>query len=74
VVERNRLLFQLRNFTKASSVERVMEEISRSPGCVVEYFRHPRIVWRIVRGRLWNQVAAMSDEEVLGFGTVPQVR
>jgi hypothetical protein len=39
VVERNRLLFQLRNFTKASSVERVI-----------------------------------SDEEVLGFGTVPRVR
>jgi len=67
VVERNRLLFQLRNFTKASSVERVIEEISRSPGCVAEYFRHPRIIWRIVRGRLWNHVAAISDEEVLGF-------
>jgi hypothetical protein len=31
VVERNRLLFQLRNFTKASSVERVIsdEEVLR---------------------------------------------
>ena len=74
MVERNRLLFQFRNFTKASSVERIMEEISRSPACVVEYFRHPRIVWRIVLGRLWNHVAAISDEEVLGFGTVPRVR
>ncbi|MGA9623286.1 MAG: hypothetical protein WBQ65_02355, partial [Bryobacteraceae bacterium] len=32
-----------------------------------EYFRHPRIVWGIVLGRLWNHLAAIGDEEVLGF-------
>jgi radical SAM protein with 4Fe4S-binding SPASM domain len=67
VVERNRLLFQLRNFTKASSVERVIEEISRSPRSIAEYFRHPTIIWRIVLGRLWNHAAAISDEEILRF-------
>ena len=67
VVERNRLLFQLRNFTKASSIERVMKEISRSPRSVVEYFRHPPTIWRIVLGRFWNHTAAIGDEEVLGL-------
>jgi len=61
------LLFQLRNFTKASSVERVMEEISRSPRSIAGYFRRPKIIWRIVRGRLWNHAAAISDEEILRF-------
>jgi hypothetical protein len=65
VVERNRLLFQLRNFTQASSVERIIEEISRSPRSTAEYFRHPTIIWRIVLGRLWNRAAAIGDEEIL---------
>lgn len=67
VVERNRLLFQLRNFTQASSVERIIEEISRSPRSTAEYFRHPAIIWRIVLGRLWNHAAAIGDEEILRF-------
>jgi radical SAM protein with 4Fe4S-binding SPASM domain len=65
VVERNRLLFQLRNFTQTSSVERIIEEISRSPRSTAEYFRHPAIIWRIVLGRLWNHAAAIGDEEIL---------
>jgi GT2 family glycosyltransferase len=65
VVERNRLLFQLRNFTEASSVERIIEEISRSPRSIAEYFRHPTVIWRIVLGRLWNHAAAIGDEEIL---------
>jgi len=65
VVERNRLLFQLRNFTQASSVERIIEEISRSPRSTAEYFRHPTIIWRIVLGRFWNHAAALGDEEIL---------
>jgi GT2 family glycosyltransferase len=67
VVERNRLLFQLRNFTQASSVERIIEEISRSPRSTAEYFRHPAIIWRIVLGRLWNHAATIGDEEILRF-------
>ena len=67
VVERNRLLFQLRNFTTASSVERVIEEISASPPSVAEYFRHPKVIWRIVLGRLWNHAAAIGDQEILRF-------
>jgi GT2 family glycosyltransferase len=67
VVERNRLLFQLRNFTQASSVERIIEEISRSPRSTAEYFRHPAIIWRIVLGRLWNYAAAVGDQEILRF-------
>jgi hypothetical protein len=61
------LLFQLRNFTTASSVERVIEEISASPPSVAEYFRHPKVIWRIVLGRLWNHAAAIGDQEILRF-------
>jgi hypothetical protein len=44
-----------------------MEEISRSPRSIAGYFRRPKIIWRIVRGRLWNHAAAIGDEEILGF-------
>ncbi|MBI3278500.1 MAG: glycosyltransferase [Acidobacteria bacterium] len=64
IVRRNGLLFQLRNFTTAGSLERVMEEIARAPEPVGAYFLKRATRWKIARGRLWNHLAPFTDEEV----------
>jgi MoaA/NifB/PqqE/SkfB family radical SAM enzyme/GT2 family glycosyltransferase len=63
-IERNRLLFQLRNFTSAGSLERVVERIARMPDPVARYFLATRTRWKIACGRLWNHMAPFTDEEV----------
>lgn len=69
VLQRNRLLFQLRNVTSAGSLEAAVSAIGRGPREVAEFFTAPRTVAAIVRGRLWNHLAPLSDEEVLAPGT-----
>ncbi len=64
IFRRNGLLFQLRNFTTTGSLERVMEEIARAPEPDGAYFLAPSTCWKIARGRLWNHLAPLSDEEV----------
>ncbi len=66
VLDRNRFLFQLRNFTTVGSTERVLDEIARSSGPVGDYFCDRRTIWRIARARLWNHLAPLGDQEVLG--------
>ena len=63
-IERNRLLFQLRNFTSAGSMERVIESIARLPEPAARYFLGARTRWKIACGRLWNHLAPYTDEEV----------
>ena len=63
-IERNRLLFQLRNFTSAGSIERVMDRMARLPEPVARYFLAARTRWKIGCGRLWNHMAPFTDEEV----------
>ncbi len=65
VLQRNRLLFHLRNLTSAGSLERVMEELAQSPGPVADFFQRRDTLWTIARGRLWNHRAPLADEEVL---------
>jgi radical SAM protein with 4Fe4S-binding SPASM domain len=65
VLEKNRFLFQLRNLTSAGSLERVVEEIARSPFALAGRFLRPSTLCEIARGRLWNHLAPVSDEEVL---------
>jgi GT2 family glycosyltransferase len=65
VLERNRFLFQLRNFTTAGSLQRVRDELARSPGALAGYFLRPTTLWKILCGRLWNHLAPVPDEEVL---------
>ena len=64
ILRRNRLLFQLRNFTTVGSLDRVLEEIARSPEPVTSYFLCARTHWKIARGRLWNHRAPLTDDEV----------
>lgn len=63
-MERNRLLFQLRNFTSAGSMERVLEGIARLPEPAARFFYAARTRWKIARGRLWNHLAPLTDDEV----------
>ena len=64
IVKRNRLLFQLRNLTTTGSLDRVMEELACAPAAVEAYFLSAATRWKIARGRLWNHVAPLGDEEV----------
>jgi hypothetical protein len=64
-LERNRLLFQLRNFTSAGSLDRVVAEIARSSEAVFNDFLGSPMWWKIARGRLWSHLAPLTDEEVL---------
>jgi GT2 family glycosyltransferase len=64
IVSRNRLLFQLRNFTSAGSLECVLEEISRAPEPVAAFFQSPETYYSIARGRWWNHLAPLTDQQV----------
>jgi hypothetical protein len=64
IVKRNQLLFQLRNLTTTGSLDRVMEELACAPAAVEAYFLSAATRWKIARGRLWNHVAPLGDEEV----------
>jgi GT2 family glycosyltransferase/MoaA/NifB/PqqE/SkfB family radical SAM enzyme len=67
IVLRNRLLFQLRNFTTAGSLERVIEEIAGAPEPIRAHFQAPATHWKIAQGRMWNHLAPVSDEEVFAL-------
>jgi radical SAM protein with 4Fe4S-binding SPASM domain len=67
VVERNRLLFQLRNFTTVGSLDAVAKTIARLRPEVARHFFGWRTLGSVVRGRLWNHLAPASDEEVLAI-------
>jgi GT2 family glycosyltransferase len=64
IVRRNGFLFQLRNFTTAGSLERVIEAIAQSPEPMASEFLVGATRWKIARGRLWNHLAPFTDEEV----------
>jgi MoaA/NifB/PqqE/SkfB family radical SAM enzyme/GT2 family glycosyltransferase len=64
IVCRNRLLFQLRNFTTMGSLDRVIDEIAGVPEQVGAHFLAPSARWKIARGRLWRHLAPFTDEEV----------
>lgn len=56
-IERNRLLFQLRNLTGAGSLDRLFEEIARLPAPAMEHFRQWSVWPACLRVRLWNHLA-----------------
>jgi len=72
VLQRNRLLFQLRNLTAAGSIEKAIGAIAGGPPEAAEYFVHPSTLAAVVRGRLWNHVAPVPDSEVLANGAAGQ--
>ncbi|HET8548964.1 MAG TPA: SPASM domain-containing protein [Bryobacteraceae bacterium] len=65
ILERNRLLFQLRNMTESGSTEAVLDEVSRLPPETVDWFRRPRVLAGIAASRLWNLRAPLFDDRVL---------
>jgi len=67
IIRRNGLLFQLRNFTTAGSLERVIEEIAQTPEPIGAHFLAPAASWKIARGRFWNHLAPLTDEEVFAL-------
>src|SRR5262249_30233994 len=53
VVERNRVLFQLRNCTGCGSLESLFDEITRLPEPAVQYLLRPAVMLSTARVRLW---------------------
>jgi GT2 family glycosyltransferase/MoaA/NifB/PqqE/SkfB family radical SAM enzyme len=64
VLQRNRLLFHLRNLTSVVSLRRILEEIRRSPMPVVKHLVSLSTLGKILRGRIWNYRAPRPDAEV----------
>jgi GT2 family glycosyltransferase len=67
IIRRNGLLFQLRNFTTVGSLERVIEEIARAAEPIGAHFLAPATRWKVARGRFWNHLARLTDEEVFAL-------
>ncbi len=63
-VERNRLLFQLRNMTAAGSLDRLFEEIARLPRPAMRHFLDRPVMASCLRVRLWNHLAAREDADI----------
>ena len=63
-VERNRLLFQLRNLTAAGSLDRLFEEIARLPRPAMRHFLERSVIASCLRVRLWNHLAAREDGDI----------
>ncbi len=63
-IERNRLLFQLRNLTAAGSLDRLFEAISRLPRPAMRHFLERRVMAGCMRVRLWNHLAARGDGDI----------
>ncbi|HEY7390607.1 MAG TPA: hypothetical protein VH640_18965, partial [Bryobacteraceae bacterium] len=68
VFQRNRFLFQLRNFTTVGSTERVLKAIAQAPSNLSDYFLKPRSLYHIARGRFWNHLVPVDDAAVLETG------
>jgi GT2 family glycosyltransferase len=66
VIERNRLLFQLRNMTESGSAEQLFCELSRLPEASLRWLRRPRISAGIAATRLWNLRAPLRDHQITG--------
>ena len=63
-VERNRLLFQLRNMTAAGSPGRLFEEIARLPRPAMRHFLKRSVIASSLRVRLWNHLAPREDGDI----------
>ncbi|MCZ2151448.1 MAG: hypothetical protein LC126_27200 [Bryobacterales bacterium] len=65
VLLRNRLLFQLRNFTAGGTDDAASEVLAKAPEPVVRFFTRRATQWSIARARVWNHRATISDRDVL---------
>lgn len=63
--QRNRILFQLRNWTSLGSLERLLDALAEAPDALQAWFHHPHLRWHIARGRLWSHRAPVSDHQVM---------
>jgi GT2 family glycosyltransferase/MoaA/NifB/PqqE/SkfB family radical SAM enzyme len=61
----NRAMFQLRNWTGVGSLKSVLEDIANAPEATAATFLDRRTHWHIIRGRLWNHRAPITDEVVM---------
>jgi radical SAM protein with 4Fe4S-binding SPASM domain len=73
IVERNRLLFQLRNLTGSGSLDAVLDAIANGTRELTDFFLRLPTLAQIARARLWNHLAPVADDAILSraAGTGP---
>jgi GT2 family glycosyltransferase/MoaA/NifB/PqqE/SkfB family radical SAM enzyme len=65
IVERNRLLFHLRNLTASGSLDAVVDAIANGPRELTDFFLQWTVLAQIGCGRLWNHLAPVPDDAIL---------
>jgi hypothetical protein len=66
MMERNRLLFQLRNVTGAGTSEQVLQSIARLPEETAAEFATAEVIRGIMLSRIRNHLTPVPDSAVLG--------
>ncbi|MCC6364597.1 MAG: SPASM domain-containing protein [Bryobacterales bacterium] len=64
ILHRNRLLFQLRNFTGGGTDDAAFDELAKAPEPVVRFFSRRATQWSIARARVWNHRATISERDL----------
>lgn len=64
IIERNRILFQLRNLIEQGSFDDLLRHLAQAEDPVFEFFLSRGTRWKIARGRWWNHYAPIGDTEV----------
>lgn len=65
IIERNRLLFHLRNLTANEFTERVLREVACSPSATADELLSPAALLRIARARIWNHRSPVEEARLL---------
>lgn len=66
VIERNRLLFQLRNLTAPDLTHRALQEVALLPTPIFHGLLSAGPIWGITRRRFWNHRTPIEEESLLG--------
>lgn len=68
ILQRNRLLFQLRNVTEPGLTARALEEAGRVEDEIADRILSPAALWGIARSRVWNHRMPVDEGALLAAG------
>jgi len=69
IVERNRVLFQLRNILNRDLTARALEAVARPGADAARHITSEPILWGIVRMRIWNHRRALDEYQLMAGTT-----
>ena len=68
IVERNRLLFQLRNIVSEELTAKALEAVARSGPEAAGHILSNRSLWDIARLRIWNHRSPVDEDRLIADG------